>query len=794
MTDRLLRTGVAILGVAIAVAVAPAAAQAPAPSLAVDTKFAPPDGVARDDISGNLTDIPSAVAVDGNRIYTVGEARDGSSDSDIGIVVRRTDGLLDSSFSGDGKLTLKIAADTGKDSGAGVVVLPDHRLRILAQTDSLPGSSTDLDVAIVGLNPDGTYDTSFGTGGVVKFGVSGQSDTPTRMALAADGRIAVVGARTNAQSKEDSFVSLRQANGSPVPGFGTDGVRVLDRAGPTLNDRAVDVAFRPGGGLIALLQVETNPDSAINDYQAVLRALDDAGNDDGRFSGDADLVLPAGQPDTVPGAVIAYDGRIWVSGATHVGQDTDAFLARMNPDGGGFESRRYDMRGTAIGADQVVTSSGSDITVVPGPPATMVVSGSINYGSRPYWAVAAFNGLGGSLDAMRVGDVIVPTDEYGAIVGVAPGGDDWVAIAGSLVNTSQNFDTSFGTARVLLDADKKCDLAIAVPRPLEIGIALDGTATVDIVVRNAGTKACRGTVSVPAPYALRTGGATGPIATPLLDPGDSKTYTADLSYAGPRVRDDILTFTVVAKPADSNAQNDSQRVKVLFDFCDPALRVIGKKLDFPSEGPRRVEFLVRNTGTIDCQRLEVRAGTGARRSGAADRFTLRRGRSASEVIALALAKKVRPGRTTTLQARAAADRAANTGTDDVATITAKVVGVGDSAARSASARRFSGTASAGRGGASKARLRLRSVQVAVQRKSGKRCRWLTGSGARMSSPRSCSRPTWLRATGTARWRYALRHALPAGSYVVRSRAVIRAGFAEAAFSRSDGNLRSFRVG
>jgi uncharacterized delta-60 repeat protein len=795
LASRLLRIALAVAALVLVLGVAPAVSQAPAPSLSVDTKFSPPDGVARDDLSGNLTDIPGAVAVDGNRIYTVGEARDGSSDSDVGIVARRTDGLLDQGFSGDGKLILKLGADIGKDVGVSVAVLPDHRVRILASTDTMAGTQTNIDAAIVGLNADGTYDGSFGQNGVVRFGVgSGQTaDTPTRMTIAPDGRIAVVGATQNAQTKEDSWVSLRQADGSPAPGFGTGGVRIIDRAGAALNDRAVDVAFRPGGGLVTLLQVETNPDSAINDYQAVLRAVTDSADDDGRFSDDGDLVLGVGQPDTIPGAVVAYDGRIWASGATHQGQDTDAFIARMNPDGGGFESRRYDMRGTQIGQDQVVTSSGSDIAVVAGPPATMVITGSINYGSRPYWAGVAFNNLGGSLADMRAGDVIVPTDEYGAIVGVAPGGDDWVAIAGSLVDTQQNFDTSFGTARLLLDTEKKCDLALSVPRPLEIGIAPGGTAPVDIQIRNAGSRACGGSVSVPAPYALRSGGATGPIRVPVLDPGTSKTYTADLSYGGPRVRDDVLTFTVVASPADSNAQNDSQRVKVLFDFCDPAMRVIGKKLDFPSEGGRRVEFLLRNTGTIDCERLEVRAGAGARRLSAADRFTLRRGRSASETVSLGLAKKVKPGRTTTLQARAVADRAANTGTDDVATITARVVGVGDSAARSASSRRFGGTASSGRGGASKARLRLRSVQIAVQRKSGKRCRWLTGTSGRMSAPRSCSNPRWLRASGTSRWSYVLRRALPAGSYVVRSRAVIRAGFAEASFSRRDGNLHSFRA-
>jgi hypothetical protein len=795
LAERALRA-VLLAAVALVAAAGPATAQTPAPSLAVDARFAPPDGVARDDLSGNLTDIPSAVATDGNRIYTVGEARDGSSDSDVGIIARRTDGLLDSAFSGDGKLTLKLAADTGKDSGVAVVVLPDHRLRILAATDTMAGTQTNMDVAIIGLNSDGTYDAGFGTNGVVKFSVgSGQTaDTPTRMAMHPDGRLAIVGATQNAQTKEDSFISLRRADGSPVPGFGTNGVRVFDQAGPALNDRAVDVAFRPGGGVVALLQVETNPDSAVNDYKAVLRAFTDGAGDDGRFSDDGELVLPVGQPDTIPGAVVAYGGRLWVSGATHVGQDTDAFVARMNPDAGGFDSRRYDVRGTAIAADQIVTSSGSDIAVVAGPPATMVISGSINYGSRPYWAAAAFNGIDGPVDSMRFGDAIVATEEYGAIVGVAAGGSDWLGIAGSLVNTSQNFDTSFGTARLLVDADKRCDLAIDVPRPLEIGIAPGRSASVDVKVRNAGTRPCAGTVSVPAPYGLRSSSASGAIATPVLDPGEDKTYKADLSFGGSRVRDDTVTFTVTAATTDANAQNDVKLVHVLFDFCDLGLRAVGAKgLTVPSEGPRRMEFTVRNTGTIDCVNLEVRAGTGTRRVSAADRFSLRRGRSASEVVSLALAKRGKAGKTATLQARAVADRTANTGGDDIATVKAKVVGVGDSNARSAGARRFSGTATGGSKGASKAKLRLRSVQVAVHRQSGKQCRWLTGTSGRMSALRSCSRPVWLRARGTSTWSYALRRALPSGSYVLRSRAVIRAGFPEASWSSGDRNRRSFRV-
>ena len=82
-------------------------------------------------------------------------------------------------------------------------------------------------------------------------------------------------------------------------------MRVVNRAGTGLNDRGVDVEFRPGGGILALVQVETNLDAAINDYRAVLRAFDD----------DAARRRPlrrhrrrracrSGEPDTVPGSLL----------------------------------------------------------------------------------------------------------------------------------------------------------------------------------------------------------------------------------------------------------------------------------------------------------------------------------------------------------------------------------------------------------------------------------------------------------------------------------------------------------
>jgi hypothetical protein len=785
----------AVLVVLIALSAAPAGAQAPlAPSLVLDTRFAPPQGIARDDLSGNATDIPSAVAVDNGRIYTVGEARDSASDSNIGIVVRRPDGLYETAFSGDGKLVLPIAPGTGKDVATDVVVLPDHRLRILASTDVDPSTSgSNIDVAIVGLNADGTLDTSFGPAGsgrvIFPAAAATGADTPTRLAIGPSGRIAVTGA-ANDGSKEDLFVSLREPDGSPVAGFGNaNGVRVVNRAGTGLNDRGVDVEFRPGGGILALVQVETNLDAAINDYRSVLHAFDDAAADDGRFGGTGDVVLPVGDPDTVPGGIMSYGGRIWVSGATHVGLDTDAYLARMNADGSGFESRLFDMRGTAIGPEQPVVSSASDLDVVPGEPPTLVLTGSINYNSRPYWAAAAFNSIDGPLAQAGYGDLLIPTDEYGAVVGVATGPDGWAGIAGSLVDTSQNFDTSFGTARLLVDGDKKCDLGLEVVEPLEVAMPASGTAPITFKVSNAGTRACSGNLTVPAPYGLAGAPATiGPVG-PL---GSVTTAGMQLTYAGPRRRDDVVQFRI-SSADDSNAENDVRALKVLFDYCDLSLRTVGKAPAAPVEGSRRYELSVRNRGTTPCRRVRIGVVAGGRTAGKQDRFTLAPGRSASVDVRASVAHGAVAGATASLTFEAVATQDPVAG-NNRATLKPRLVAVGDSRIGGASAHGFRGTA---RGGGRKL-LGLRRVEIAVGRVGGG-CRVLAGRSGKLRKVRAgaggkCTRRVWTRARGTSSWRLRLRRALPAGRYVLYSRAVTGAGFHEAAFSKRDRNRLTFRVG
>jgi hypothetical protein len=70
--------------------------------------------------------------------------------------------------------------------------------------------------------------------------------------------------------------------------------------------------------------------------------------------------------------------------------------------------------------------------------------------------------------------------------------------------------------------------------------------------------------------------------------------------------------------------------------------------------------------------------------------------------------------------------------------------------------------------------RVARVELAISRRSGKRCRFVTGSG-RLGSARACSRALFLRAKGTTRWTLTVARRLPRGSYKVLVRARDAAG-------------------
>lgn len=168
------------------------------------------------DVSGS--DVAYAVAVqpDG-KVVVAGSAVVGGSGRDFVLVRYNPDGSLDSSFGSGGKVITAFGADS--DQAYALLVQPDGKL--LAGGDSNQGAS-GLDFALARYNPDGSPDTSFGAGGKLTTAVGSGAKRDSAYALALQ---TVQGeSRIVAAGGEGDFVLARYtAAGALDETFGTGG-------------------------------------------------------------------------------------------------------------------------------------------------------------------------------------------------------------------------------------------------------------------------------------------------------------------------------------------------------------------------------------------------------------------------------------------------------------------------------------------------------------------------------------------------------------------------------------------
>src|SRR5689334_4970185 len=250
-------------------------------------------------------------------------------------------GDLDSSFDGDGKLTF---APGGKQSEIDdVAVQPDGKL-VLAGSIDQDGTGGEVDFLVARLNPDGSFDQSFGSGGTatMSFPAKGNtSDSASGVAIQPDGKIVVAGT-SHDQSLGDDRVAVGRfnANGTPdssfnAPGVPTDGGppvpgEQLISLDATVNDVVLDANGRilvaggwDGGAFfvgidayVLRLRSDGVPDSSFNGGSLAFH-----------FSyGDA-----SDKPEAVSRIAVQPDGKIVLAGTAANSTNRDAGLARVSP-------------------------------------------------------------------------------------------------------------------------------------------------------------------------------------------------------------------------------------------------------------------------------------------------------------------------------------------------------------------------------------------------------------------------------------------------------------------------------
>jgi uncharacterized delta-60 repeat protein len=169
---------------------------------------------------------------------------------DFAVVRLNTDGSLDTSFNGTGKLVIDLEASRD-DYGSSVVIHPDGRI-IVAGQSALLGSPA---YGIARINADGTLDTTFNGTGKLILPVTGD-DTANSVSLQ-DGKILVAGI----SSGDFSVVRLNE-DGSLDTTFG---------ATPSLGG---SVSYTENAAPVAL-------DTSVTVYDAEFAAIGAGGNYDG---------------------------------------------------------------------------------------------------------------------------------------------------------------------------------------------------------------------------------------------------------------------------------------------------------------------------------------------------------------------------------------------------------------------------------------------------------------------------------------------------------------------------------
>jgi len=263
------------------------------------------------------------------------------------VVLRyNTDGSLDSTFDGDGYRILVFTTQSGWELASDLLVQPDGKIVVIGQTAGVEPSGG---LTIVRLNGDASFDTSFGTGGVVR--IPGQDsagiDMP-KLAMGPDGKLEFTGLLIA------KVLGRLNSDGTADTSFGTAGI--------VNNARGDNLVVQPDGKIIIV--------NSTSQVDLTVKRFNTNGTPDTSFGTGGSSVVPFTNADgnLKPPYDIALqtDGKIVLGGTIKLTTqpDRDFAVARLNANGSldsffGFNGRiTTNVNGWDIGRGVLVQSDG----------------------------------------------------------------------------------------------------------------------------------------------------------------------------------------------------------------------------------------------------------------------------------------------------------------------------------------------------------------------------------------------------------------------------------------------------
>ena len=382
----------------------------------------------------------------------------GVSNFDFALARYNSDGSLDTSFSGDGKVTTSFPSFYG---AANMDLQPDGKIVVAGYGPGTFGSS----FGAVRYNSDGLLDASFSGDGKQTIDLSDTfHEAAQAIVVQPSDKLVIVGYVGN-----DFGLTRLNADGSLDASLSGDGKQTTDLAGGI--DAAFDVAIQSDGKIVTsgTSSWGTIPAFSLARYNAD-GSLDTSFSADGMVSNEFDS-------GTAAAVAIQSDGKIVAAGDN---QNGDFKLARYNADGSfdagfaGGGSTTTNFEDSAYGHDLALQANGR-----------IIVAGESGFD----FALARYN-ADGSLDTTFSGDGLQTTDIAGSDVGygMALQGDGKIVVVGragfedgvgvARYNPDGSLDTSFS-----VDGIQTIDFGGAASEATAVSVQPDGKI---VVVGNAG--------------------------------------------------------------------------------------------------------------------------------------------------------------------------------------------------------------------------------------------------------------------------------------------------------------------
>lgn len=378
--------------------------------------------------------------------------------------------------------------------------------------------------------PDGTLDTSFGTGGEVLQTIGGSTSQANDLLVEPDGNIIVVGDYDkNLSYPGESFGYYERLTptGQLDPTFQGNDTFGTASNGDFIESTYTGVTMRPNGEILLSGEQWDDDGTQMIAGTSVLSVydLDDAtGTLDTTFGpygdGSSELIVPGGDLTGV-GAASAPDGGIWTAGwVTFNGEPASAAVTHFDSDG------IYDNVYAYVQANSTSNNYGEALTVQPN--GQSVVAGYTDEGTGSDDFLVFRLNTDGSLDDTfgAAGDGIITTDFNGGAdkaqsVEVLPDGD--VLVAGTSIQSGVTYAVTalYSSSGILIDqqnlgatttdtvtiSHRPSDRSLLAIPPGGLGNVGTGTASTDTSTENQPSSPPP-TASVIYDPAVSTGGAS----------------------------------------------------------------------------------------------------------------------------------------------------------------------------------------------------------------------------------------------------------------------------------------------